>query len=88
MLSALLTRPICLVGFLECEFTDRKGKTCRSTRTHYPDSAPTSLMMDVYWKNIKYQYYYLWFNPNITRTHDVPTLFLNLEIDAEACEHE
>jgi hypothetical protein len=48
------------VLFLECEFTDRKGKTWRSTRTHYPDSAPTSLMMDVYWKNIKYQELFEW----------------------------
>ena len=60
-----------IVGFLQCQFTETTvhGQTCRSTRTHYSDSEPTSicsfsLMLRAQWRSNKYQFYSLWFDPN------------------------
>ena len=74
-----MKRPTPLVGFLECQFieTTVRGQTCRSTRTHYSDSPPTSLcsfslMLRAQRRSNKYQFYSLWFDPTGTRTHDLP----------------
>ena len=46
MTVPLCTRPTPLIGFLYCKLTEItvRGYTCRPTRTHYPDSEPTSLI--------------------------------------------
>ena len=44
-------------------------------RTHYSDSEPSSLftlMLRAYRKSNKYQFYHLWFDPTVTRSHDLP----------------
>ena len=46
MLMSTLFQTNSLVGFLQCQFTETtvRGQTCRSTRTHYSDSEPQSLL--------------------------------------------
>ena len=63
-------RPTCLVGFLKCQLskTTARGQTRRHTRTHYPDSEPTSLcsfslMLRASRRSNKYEFHSLWFDP-------------------------
>ena len=59
------------------ELTTVCRQTCRSTRTQYSDSEPTSLcsyslMTRVQRRSSKYQFSILWFDPTWARTHDLP----------------
>jgi hypothetical protein len=61
----LCTRPTHWVVFYSASSLKQQ---CRSTRTHYPDSEPTSLcsfslMLHAYQRSNKYQFYSLWLDP-------------------------
>ena len=77
-LCPLCTRLKCLVGFLQFQLTEIivRGQTCRSTRTHYLDSKPTSLcsfslMQNSQQRSNKYQFYSLLFYPTLARIHNL-----------------
>ena len=75
----LCTRPTRRVGLYYCWLTETtvRGQTCRSTRTYYSASKPTSLcsfslMLRSYRRSNKYQINSVWFDPTGARTHDLP----------------
>ena len=68
-----------LITSLQCQFTETtiRGKTCRPSPTHYPDSEPSSLSsysmkLRAKRRSSKYQFYSLWFDPTGARTHILP----------------
>ena len=75
--NELMMGPLCrttpLGGCLQCQLTETtvRGQTCHSTRTHFPDSGPTSLCSFSLRSN-KYQFYSLRFDPIRAPTHDLP----------------
>ena len=65
--------------FLQCQLTETTvhRQTCRSTRTHYPDSEPTShcsfsLILRAQRRSNKYQFNGIWFELTGVRTYDIP----------------
>ena len=69
MRSALYQTNMLSQIFLQCQLTEIiiRRQTCLLTRTHYPDSEPTSLcsfslMLRAQRRSNKYQFYSLWFD--------------------------
>ena len=77
MMRSALYQNNMLSWILQCQITKTtvRGQTCRLTRTHYPDSEPTSLcsfslMLRAYKRSKNINLYSLWYDPTGARTHD------------------
>ena len=79
MMRSALYQTNTLSWIFQCQLIETTvcGQTCRSTRTHYSDSEPTSLcsyslMPRAQRRSNRYQLYSFQFDPIGARTHDLP----------------